>query len=137
VPTRLDWHCLADGGRGDVTELTLRLALEYGLAMRAGGGPARDLLRRRGLPAVDHDVLDSFRLEFDGKFDRYQQLLRVLPAGLTEWAVHPAACDAGVGGSDLEFLVSPQAADTVRREHIHVISFQPLQDSWRQQLHGA
>jgi predicted glycoside hydrolase/deacetylase ChbG (UPF0249 family) len=132
-PTHLDWHCLADGGRGDVMALTLGLALEYGLAMRAWGDPAREALRRRGLAAVDHDFLDSFSLELDGKFDRYQQLLRAVPAGLTEWAVHPAACEAGAGvrSSDFEFLVSAQAADTIRSAQIHVISYQPLRESWR------
>ena len=127
-PTHLDWHCLADGGRADVLELTLGLALEYGLAMRAWGDPAREELRRRGLRAVDHDFLDSFSLELDGKFDRYQQLLRALPAGLTEWAVHPAACEAepGVRSTDFDFLVSPQAAATIRSERIQVISYQSL-----------
>jgi len=38
-PTHLDWHCLADGGRGDVMELTLGLALEYG--SRCGLGETR------------------------------------------------------------------------------------------------
>ena len=133
-PTHLDWHCLADGGRGDVMQMTLGLALEYGLAMRAWGDPAREELRRRGLAAVDHNFLDSFNLELDGKFDRYQQLLRAVPLGLTEWAVHPAACEdeAGVRSSDFEFLVSPQAADTIRSAQIHVISYQPLRESWRQ-----
>ena len=135
-PTHLDWHCLADGGRGDVLELTLGLALEYGLAMRGWGDPAREELRRRGLDAIDHDSLDSFSLELDGKFDRYQQLLRAVPLGLTEWAVHPAACEdeAGVRSSDFEFLVSPQAADTIRSAQIRVISYQPLRESWRQRL---
>jgi hypothetical protein len=98
------------------------------------GEPAREELRRRGLAAVDHDVLDSFSLELDGKFDRYQQLLRAVPVGLTEWAAHPAACEAGAGvrSSDLEFLVSPQAADTIRSAQIHVISCQRLRESWRQ-----
>jgi hypothetical protein len=72
--------------------------------------------------------------ELDGNFDHYQQVVRAVPAGLTEWAVHPAACEAGAGvrSSDLEFLVSPQAADTIRSEQIHVISYQPLRESWRQ-----
>src|SRR5215472_13657177 len=34
-PTHLDWHCLADGGRGDIFDLTVALATEYGLAVRA------------------------------------------------------------------------------------------------------
>ena len=33
-PTHLDWHCLRDGGRPDVFDLTLGLASEYGLALR-------------------------------------------------------------------------------------------------------
>ena len=67
------------------------------------------------------------------KFDRYQQLLRAVPVGLTEWALHPAACEAeGVRSSDFEFLVSPQAADTICSAQIHVLSYQPLRESWRQ-----
>src|SRR3989442_6707257 len=33
-PTHLDWHCLADGGRADVFDMTLGLAREHGLALR-------------------------------------------------------------------------------------------------------
>ena len=35
TPTHLDWHCLADGGRDDIFDLTVALASEYGLAVRA------------------------------------------------------------------------------------------------------
>jgi chitin disaccharide deacetylase len=89
APAYLDWHCLADGGRDDIFDLTVALAAEYGLAVRAWLDPARRKLRRRGLPAVDHGFLDSFRLDTDGKQARYARLLRDLPAGLSEWAVHP------------------------------------------------
>lgn len=34
TPTHLDWHCLADGGRDDILDLTLALAGEHGLAVR-------------------------------------------------------------------------------------------------------
>ncbi|GAA2796237.1 hypothetical protein GCM10020219_079310 [Nonomuraea dietziae] len=34
TPTHLDWHCLADGGRDDIFDLTVALADEYGLAVR-------------------------------------------------------------------------------------------------------
>ena len=34
TPTHLDWHCLADGGRDDIFELTFQLAREFGLALR-------------------------------------------------------------------------------------------------------
>src|SRR5690606_3227770 len=33
-PTHLDWHCLHNGGRPDIFDLTLGLAKEYRLALR-------------------------------------------------------------------------------------------------------
>lgn len=47
-PTHLDWHCLRDGGRPDVFDLTLRLADEYGLALRVFDPTRGERLRRRG-----------------------------------------------------------------------------------------
>ncbi|MEU6788484.1 ChbG/HpnK family deacetylase [Nonomuraea angiospora] len=47
APTHLDWHCLADGGRADVFDLTVALAQEYGLAVRAWLDPARQKVRAR------------------------------------------------------------------------------------------
>jgi predicted glycoside hydrolase/deacetylase ChbG (UPF0249 family) len=67
TPTHLDWHCLADGGRADIFDVTLMLADEYGIAVRAWLEPARRTLRDRGLPVVDHDFLDSFSIERPGK----------------------------------------------------------------------
>ncbi len=99
TPTHLDWHCLADGGRDDIFDLTLAPADEYGLALRAWLEPGRRTLRRRGVPVVDNDFLDSFSLGLDGKAARYAELLRTLPAGLTEWALHPA-----VGGGEARAL---------------------------------
>jgi len=140
-PTHLDWHCLPSGGRADVFDMTLGLANEYGLAIRVTQQPFRDRLRRRGLPTADHDLLDSFALGIERKADRYVELLRALPAGLTEWAVHP-----GVGGdewvavdpdgwrvrrTDFDFLVSPQAREVIQREGITLIDDEPLQAVWR------
>jgi predicted glycoside hydrolase/deacetylase ChbG (UPF0249 family) len=140
TPLHLDWHCLADGGREDVFELTAALAGEYGLAVRAWLAPARTLLRTRGLPALDHDFLDSFALDLDGKAAAYAQRLRDLPPGLSEWAVHPA-----LGGeesrtvdphgwrvrrSDYAFLTSPQARELLRREGITVIGYDVVQRAW-------
>ncbi|MGP3964110.1 polysaccharide deacetylase family protein [Nonomuraea sp. 3N208] len=139
-PAHLDWHCLADGGREDVFELTAALAGEYGLAVRAWLDPARALLRGRGLPVVDHDFLDSFALDLDGKAAAYARRLRELPPGLSEWAVHP-----GLGGqesravdpdgwrvrrSDYEFLTSPQARELLRQEGITVIGYEVVQRAW-------
>lgn len=138
APTHLDWHCIADGGRADIFELTVALAAEYGLAVRVW--LERDELRSRGLPVIDHDFLDSFGIELDGKAERYAALLRALPAGLSEWAVHPGLGDASarsvdpdgwrVRRGDYDFLVSPQAREIVAEEGIVVIDYRALQHVW-------
>lgn len=140
-PTHLDFHSIADGGREDVLDLTVALAAEHGLAVRVWLEPGRRLARAHGRPVVDHPFLDSTRLDPAAKADRYAQLLRALPPGLTEWAVHPAAADAAAEAADpdgwrgrrgdLEFLVSPQARDIVAGEDVTLIGYRPLQDAWR------
>jgi predicted glycoside hydrolase/deacetylase ChbG (UPF0249 family) len=139
TPTHLDWHCLADGGRADILDLTLALAKEYGLAVRIWLEPARGTMRRRGLPVVDHDFLDSFSLDIDGKSARYAELLRSLPVGLSEWAVHPGlgndeaqAIDPGwwVRRTDYEFLTSPRTRDLIRQEKIVVTDYRAIQEMW-------
>jgi predicted glycoside hydrolase/deacetylase ChbG (UPF0249 family) len=140
APTHLDWHCLADGGRDDILALTVALAGEYGLAARVWLEPGRSALRRRGLPVVDHEFLDSFSLDLDGKHDRYARLLRDLPVGLSEWAVHPGlgdeesqAIDPGgwrVRRTDYEFLTSPDARRIVEQEGIVVIDYGTIQRAW-------
>lgn len=136
-PTHLDFHCLADGGRADIFDLTVGLAGEYGLAVRVWLAPGRRWLRRWGLPVIDQPFLDSFSLETKGKADRYAALLRDLGAGLSEWAVHPGlgaapAPDLGwdVRRSDYEFLTSRRARDLIEREAIEVIDYRLLQRVW-------
>ncbi|MEV6346284.1 polysaccharide deacetylase family protein [Actinoplanes sp. NPDC051851] len=145
-PAHLDFHCLADGGRADVLELTIALAGEYGLAARVWLDDGRRAMRARGLPVVDHDFLDSYALDLDGKFERYLRLLRELPAGLTEWAVHPGpgddharAVDPGwrVRRTDYEFLVSPAAQEVLTAEGIVVIGYPELRRIWRQVRSGS
>ncbi len=92
-PTHLDWHALRFGDRVDIFDLMLRLAREYGLALRVFGEPFSDQVHRQGLPANDHAVLDSTSLPIENKATRYAQLLHELPAGLSEWAVHPSLGD--------------------------------------------
>lgn len=113
------------------------LADEYGVAVRAWLEPARRKLRNRGLPVVDHDFLDSFSIERSGKAARYVRLLRDLPAGLTEWAVHPAFANTDddsswVRRTDHEFLVSAQAREVVEEEGITVIGWSTVLEQWRQ-----
>jgi predicted glycoside hydrolase/deacetylase ChbG (UPF0249 family) len=130
TPTHLDWHCLADGGRADLGDLTTALAREYGLAARVWLDPARTALRRQGLPALDHPFLDSFGLDVDGKAERYARLLRGLPAGLSEWAVHPSTGGDPVRRTDYAFLTSTQARTLVAEEGITVIDYRPIQTVW-------
>jgi chitin disaccharide deacetylase len=60
IPTHLDWHALADGGRHDIFDLGLALAEEYQLAARVWLDRGRRVAGTRSLPVVDHDFLDSF-----------------------------------------------------------------------------
>ncbi len=140
-PTHLDWHVLLDGGCADIFDLTLELAREYGFAVRAYGGPARDKLHGMGLPANDHDVLDSYNVEIDDKSARYAEMLRQLPTGLSEWAVHP-----GIGNdelqtiepvgwqvrqTDLEFMMSETAREIIAQEGITLLNYKPVQAFWQ------
>jgi hypothetical protein len=88
---------------------------------------------------INADFLDSFSLDIETKASRYFQLLRDLPAGLSEWAVHPGLDDAasrGIGDgwqvrrTDLDFLTSPEAHDAVRREGIVIIDYGAIQQAW-------
>lgn len=142
TPTHLDWHALADGGRDDIFLLGLALAEEYGLAARVWLEPGRRIARARGLPVVDHEFLDSFSLDIATKSARYRQLLHELPAGLSEWAVHPGLADAPsraiddgwrVRHSDLEFLISSQARETVDQEGIVMIDYGVIKHAWSRQ----
>jgi chitin disaccharide deacetylase len=145
TPTHLDWHCLADGGREDIFDLTVALAGEYGLAVRVWLEAGRRKSRRRGLPVTDHEGLDSFDLDIHGKAARYAELLRALPAGLNHWAVHPGlgdeasqAIDPGgwqVRQTDYEFLISPQARDLLQQEGIVVLDYRAIQRAWSQPGH--
>jgi predicted glycoside hydrolase/deacetylase ChbG (UPF0249 family) len=51
-PTHLDWHCLPDGGRPDVFEMTAALATEHGLALRVHQRSRIEQLQARGLPTT-------------------------------------------------------------------------------------
>ncbi|WP_225859043.1 polysaccharide deacetylase family protein [Streptomyces albicerus] len=138
-PTHLDWHCLADGGRDDIFESTVALAAEYGLAVRVWGESGRRKVR--GLPVVDNDFLDSFSLPLDRKADRYARLLRELPVGLSEWAVHPGLEDEEARAvepegwrvrlSDHEFLVSDEARELLKEEGIFVVDYRGVREKWR------
>jgi hypothetical protein len=125
-----------------VFELGVALGREYGLAVRASDRDAQQRLKTHGLPAIDHPLLDSFALEIDGKPTRYAQLLRTLPPGLSQWAVHPALADDEakaldpdgwrVRQSDYEFLLSRQAHEIIARENIELLDSVRLQQAWQE-----
>jgi len=141
TPTHLDWHCLHSGGRRDIFEMTLGLAQDYGLAVRVAERPLIDTVQRHGLPTADHDLLDSFRLETGDKAARYAQLLRDLPVGLSEWAVHPGLDDAElraiqpegarVRQTDFDVMISAEAREVIQREGITLLSYKQLRQAWQ------
>jgi predicted glycoside hydrolase/deacetylase ChbG (UPF0249 family) len=140
APTHLDWHCLADGGRADILDLTVALAKEYGLAVRVWLEDGRRRARQLGRPVVDNAFLDSYSVSLHDKAATYARMLRDLPPGLNEWAVHPAhgteewkaiePTGWRVRCSDHAFLTSPQAHEILDQEGITVIDYRPLQQAW-------
>src|ERR1700728_874348 len=88
APTHLDWHCLADGGRADIFDLAMALAKEYGLAARFWLDDGRRKAREKGKPVVDNSFFDSYSISLHHKAATYARMLRDLPPGLNEWAVH-------------------------------------------------
>ncbi|MCA9880399.1 MAG: polysaccharide deacetylase family protein [Thermomicrobiales bacterium] len=138
-PTHLDWHCLADGGRTDIFALTMALAKEFGLALRVHAPASAERAQRAGFRTSDHGVLDSYSLAADDKSAQYIALLRDLPAGLSEWALHPSLGDAEaqamepsgwqVRKADFDFLISAQAQQTLAEEGIELVDFRRLQSA--------
>jgi predicted glycoside hydrolase/deacetylase ChbG (UPF0249 family) len=141
TPTHLDWHALRISGRMDIFEIMIRLAKEYGLALRVMGPALIEKVQNLGLPSIDHDFLDSYLLDPTTKPARYAQLFHELPAGLSEWAVHPgidntellALEPAGTHErqADYEFWTSQAAKDIVKAEGVILIDYRALQEIWR------
>ena len=140
-PTHLDWHCLRLSGKDDIFDVMLGLAREYGLALRIFERAWSEKALNQGLPAIDQGFLDSYHVDPATKAAHYTELLRRLPAGLSEWAVHPALDSAEllaidpetnhIRQSDYDFLVSPQAQAVIRQEGIILLDYRALQAVWR------
>ena len=149
-PTHLDSHYHTHELRPDIRRMTVGLALEYGMALRLGYWVEAGATSVEGYPTVDHPILDSGRIRPEEKAAVLSRRLRELPAGLTEWALHPGVATEelraimsgpGVQGatgtpegrqSDLDFITSAEAAAIVKGEGIEIISYQPLQRAWQQ-----
>jgi hypothetical protein len=140
MPTHLDWHALRIGDRADIADLLVRLAREYGLALRVRGRSWTAIVQSQGLPCNDYDFLDSYLLDSRARSARYEERLRALPTGLSEWAVHPGFHTSELltieGDSkhirhlDYEFLTSQAAQDIVQEEGIVLLDYRPLQALW-------
>lgn len=140
-PSHLDWHSLRIANRPDIFDVMFRLAREYGLAFRVAFQPWIETLQRKGFPCLDHELLDSWGLDPATKAAYYTQLLRDLPPGLSEWAVHPAldtpeflAAEPGAHRTrqaDYDYLVSRQAEDVIRQEGIVLLDYRALQAVWK------
>jgi chitin disaccharide deacetylase len=140
-PNHLDWHCLHSGGRAEIFDLTQGLAKEYGLALRVANQPYINQVQAQGLPTDDYDLLDSYDLDLSNKAARYAQLLRELPVGLTEWAVHPGIGNAEMRAvepgswqirqTDYDFVISPEARQIIAEEGIILINYAVMQKAWQ------
>ena len=140
APTHLDWHCLADGGRADIRDLAMALAKEYGLALRIWLDDGRQKAREQGKPVIDNPFVDSYSITLDDKAATFEQMLRDLPPGLNEWAVHPGYGTPPwqtieptawrVRETDHAFLTSPQARKIIDHADITVIDYTPLRQVW-------
>jgi predicted glycoside hydrolase/deacetylase ChbG (UPF0249 family) len=140
-PAHLDWHSLRIRDRADIFAVMFRLAREYGLALRVAGRSSIEKLQSLGLPTHDHDVLDSYLLDPANKAARCAEMLRELPIGLSEWAVHPGldssellAIEPGgnhIRQTDSDFLTSELAKDIVREEGIVLLDYRALQAVWK------
>jgi predicted glycoside hydrolase/deacetylase ChbG (UPF0249 family) len=139
-PTHLDWHALRISGKMDIFDLMIRLAKEYGLALRVMGRAVIEKLQSQGLPTIDDNFIDSYLLDPGTKPARYAQLLHELPSGLSEWAVHPGLDNAELLAlepannhereTDFDFWTSQQAKDLVQAEGIILLDYRPLQVIW-------
>jgi hypothetical protein len=93
------------------------------------------------LPTNDYDFLDSYLLDPATKADQYAKMLRELPEGLSEWAVHPAIRneellaiegeDNHIRQTDFDFLMSQEAKEIVKKEGIILVDYRALQEIWR------
>jgi chitin disaccharide deacetylase len=139
-PTHLDSHCGVHIRRESIFAMTLDLAREYRLALRVYDHPFIEQLQRQGYPTNDHRVMDSYDLATVGKSAQYAAMLRALPVGLSEWAVHPGLASAEleavepqswqVRQTDYEFVISPEARTIVEEEGVILVDYAAVQTLW-------
>jgi predicted glycoside hydrolase/deacetylase ChbG (UPF0249 family) len=138
-PNQLDSHCNIHDAREDIFWMSVKLAKEYGLALRVHQPVYIDALKQQNLPVIDHTDLDSYDLPTRGKSEIYLRLLHDLPAGISEWAIHPAHGTKElrtinpswrVRAADYRFFNSEECRKAIEEEGIQIISYQILQPAW-------
>jgi predicted glycoside hydrolase/deacetylase ChbG (UPF0249 family) len=141
-PNQLDSHCNIHDSREDIFRMSIRLAREYGLALRVHEKDFMKVVKGIGYPVIDHPDLDSFDLPTIGKAEIYLKMLHELPEGLSEWAIHPARGTAElrtinprwrVRQADYSFFNSRECQQTIAAEGIKIITYEKLQPYWKRQ----
>ena len=99
-------------------------------------------MQSQGLPTNDYDFLDSYLIDPVTKAVRYAELLRELPVGLSEWAVHPGLDNSEllaiepdgkhIRQTDFDFWTSQQAKEIISQEGIILLDYRALQDVWKE-----
>lgn len=139
-PTHLDWHCVLDGGRPDILELTLQLCEEHGLAMRVNDPQLRESLIAAGKPANDTPIIDGYSLPLEEKNATWARKLGELPPGFHQWAAHVSTGDAEaqameptgwrVRKTDFDFFTSDRARELIEANGIILVDYREVQRLW-------
>jgi hypothetical protein len=86
--------------------------------------------------------MDSYELDTADKAARYARMLRALPVGLSEWAVHPGVGNAElravepswrVRQTDFDFVVSQEARTILEEEGIILVDYGALLALWHEE----
>ena len=141
-PTHLDWHALRIDNRENIGDVMFKLAREYNLALRVRGQAWIEKVQGQSLPTINYDFLDSYLLDPATKTAHFVELLRVLPVGLSEWAVHPGLDtpellaieleNNRIRQTDFEFLTSQRAKEVIEEEGIILLDYRALQNVWKE-----
>jgi hypothetical protein len=110
-------------------------------ALRVLGRSLIENLQSQGLPTNDYDFLDSYLMDPSTKPARFTQLLRELPTGLSEWALHPGLDNAELLAleptgnherqTDFDFCMSQGLKEILEDEGIILLDYRALQVVWR------
>lgn len=141
-PTHLDSHMYIAQERPDFFDIYLDLAVEYKLPVRVSGSvnqadhPFRLRARERGVACPDHLV----RLRHVGSRADLMAALVNLPAGCSEFHVHPAADTPGLRQlasdwagrvDDLRLLHDPSFWQAIRENSAVIVGYRDLRDAAR------